>query len=132
MDKEIKNKFLIVLASLCLVTSLSACGGSDIEEDASNTDKVVEQTDKKKSEKKKTDKKEKETPKEESKESTAFTPVQVSDIPAFSGNPFVVINNNQPSFSSAELTTTGYESYSSLDSLAAAESRWHRVVEKSC
>ena len=41
----------------------------------------------------------------------------ISDIPAFSGNPYVVINNNKPSFTQAELTTTAYEKYSALDSL---------------
>ena len=45
------------------------------------------------------------------------TPVDLSSIPAYSGNAFVTINNNKPSFSSAELTTKGYEKYSPLDSL---------------
>ena len=120
-NKTLKNKFLVLLTSLCLITSLSACGGGDVEEDKSEKDKVVEKVEKKKSDKKKEEKKEEpkeqEKPKEEGKEETAFVPVSVLDVPAYSGNPFVIINNNQPSFSSAELTTTGYESYSSLDSL---------------
>ena len=45
------------------------------------------------------------------------TPVDLSSIPAYSGNAFVTINNNKPSFGSAELTTKGYEKYSPLDSL---------------
>ena len=44
-------------------------------------------------------------------------PVDLSSIPAYSGNAFVKINNNKPSFSSAELTTKGYEKYSPLDNL---------------
>ena len=44
-------------------------------------------------------------------------PVSLSNIPAYSGNPYVVINNNVPNFSKAELTTKGYEKYSNLDSL---------------
>lgn len=44
-------------------------------------------------------------------------PVALSSIPAYSGNAYVTINNNKPSFSSAELTTKGYEKYSPLDSL---------------
>lgn len=47
----------------------------------------------------------------------AAKPVDLSSIPAYSGNAYVTINNNKPSFSSAELTTTGYEKYSPLDSL---------------
>lgn len=43
--------------------------------------------------------------------------VKISNIPAYSGKAYVVINNNQPNFSSSELTTVGYEKYSSLDSL---------------
>jgi DNA-entry nuclease len=43
--------------------------------------------------------------------------INVSSVPAYSGTPFVAINNNVPTFSSAELTTKAYESYSSLDSL---------------
>ena len=41
----------------------------------------------------------------------------LSDIPAYSGRPYVVINNNVPSFNKYELTTKGYETYASLDSL---------------
>ncbi len=40
----------------------------------------------------------------------------LSNIPEFSGLPYVVINNNIPDFSSAELTTKAFEKYSSLDS----------------
>ena len=39
----------------------------------------------------------------------------VSDIPAYSGSPYVIINNNLPNFSADELTDTSYESYSELD-----------------
>lgn len=41
----------------------------------------------------------------------------LTDLPEFSGQPFVVINNNQPVFSEKELTTVAYERYASLDSL---------------
>lgn len=42
--------------------------------------------------------------------------VNVSDIPEYSGTAYTVINNNTPNFSASELTTKGYEKYSSLDS----------------
>lgn len=45
------------------------------------------------------------------------TPVKPSNIPAYSGKAYIVINNNVPSFSSSELTPQGYEQYSNLDSL---------------
>lgn len=44
-------------------------------------------------------------------------PVNPSNIPAYTNKPYVAINNNQPNFSSAELTTKAYESYSPLDIL---------------
>lgn len=43
--------------------------------------------------------------------------IDLSSIPAYSGKAYVVINNNQPSFSESELRTEGYETYSGLDSL---------------
>ncbi len=41
----------------------------------------------------------------------------VMQVPAFAGDPYVVINNNQPEFSEADMTQTAYEFYSELDSL---------------
>ena len=43
-------------------------------------------------------------------------PVKLSSIPAFSGNAYAVINDNQPNFSASELTTKAYENYADLDS----------------
>lgn len=41
----------------------------------------------------------------------------VQDIPAFSGEPYVVINNNVPEFTEDDLVTKSYEYYSELDYL---------------
>ena len=41
----------------------------------------------------------------------------IQNVPPFSGEPFVAINNNQPEFSQSDLTTESYEYYSPLDSL---------------
>lgn len=43
--------------------------------------------------------------------------ISMSDIPAYSGDPYVAVNDNQPDFSAADLTTQSYEQYSDLDSL---------------
>lgn len=43
--------------------------------------------------------------------------VSVADVPAFSGEPYVVINNNEPLFTAEDLTTEAFEFYSQLDSL---------------
>ncbi len=42
--------------------------------------------------------------------------VSLLEIPEYSGTAYTVINNNIPNFSASELTTKGYEKYSSLDS----------------
>ncbi len=38
-------------------------------------------------------------------------------LPAYTGEPSVVINNNQPDFTESDLTTTSFEHYSDLDAL---------------
>ena len=43
--------------------------------------------------------------------------IQLSTIPAFSGKPYVAINNNIPNFNESDYTTKSYEYYSNLDSL---------------
>lgn len=50
--------------------------------------------------------------------SSTNTPTHtLSNIPQFSGKPFVVINNNKPYFTEKDLTTKSYESYGKLDNL---------------
>lgn len=44
-------------------------------------------------------------------------PVSLSIIPAYSGSPFVNINNGNPNFSKSDLTNKSYEYYSPLDNL---------------
>lgn len=39
----------------------------------------------------------------------------LADIPAYSGEPYVVLNNNEPDFAEEDLTTDSYEYYSELD-----------------
>ena len=41
----------------------------------------------------------------------------VEDVPEYSGEPYVEINDNRPDFTEEELTTESYEDYSSLDAL---------------
>lgn len=41
----------------------------------------------------------------------------LSSIPDYSGNPYVVINNNEPGFDESDFTTASFETYSDLDSL---------------
>lgn len=45
------------------------------------------------------------------------TNISISDIPEYSGEDYIILNNNVPNFSEADLTTTSFEEYSPLDSL---------------
>lgn len=60
-------------------------------------------------------------PTEETKQPELSNPTStgfnLSSIPAYSGSPYVVVNNNNPYFSESDLTTTSFEYYSDLDSL---------------
>lgn len=43
--------------------------------------------------------------------------ISLDSIPAYSGQPYVTLNNNVPDFTDADMQTTSYEDYSDLDSL---------------
>lgn len=43
--------------------------------------------------------------------------VDLENIPQYSGQPYIVVNDNVPYFSDAELSTSSFEQYSDLDSL---------------
>ena len=53
----------------------------------------------------------------EVKDFTEVKKQSLSNIPAYSNSPYVVINDNVPFFNDADLTTSSYESYSNLDEL---------------
>lgn len=48
---------------------------------------------------------------------SAESSCSLDSIPAYSGSPYVTVNNNQPYFSDSDVSTTSFESYSDLDSL---------------
>ena len=41
----------------------------------------------------------------------------IASVPAYSGKPFIAINDNKPNFTEADLTTKSFEKYSPLDKL---------------
>lgn len=43
--------------------------------------------------------------------------ISISNIPEYSGEDYIILNNNVPNFSESDLTTTSFEEYSPLDSL---------------
>lgn len=50
-------------------------------------------------------------------EQPASNVISLADIPAFSSEPYVALNGNQPTFTEEELTTKSYEYFSPLDAL---------------
>ena len=96
-NKFFKQKSLLLLLLFSLM--LSACGISEANEDYINEDYADE-------------------------DAAVFLGsyeteevFSVTDIPAYSGTPYVAINDNVPQFSETDLTTTSYEFYSELDEL---------------
>lgn len=55
--------------------------------------------------------------------------INLSDIPEFAGEPYVVINNNEPSFVESDLTETSFEMYSSLDNLGRCRAAFANIGE---
>ena len=58
----------------------------------------------------------------EEKGSDSESYVTVDDVPAYSGEPYVEVDDNQPEFTEEELTTVSYEDYSDLDELGRCQS----------
>ena len=56
-------------------------------------------------------------PEKESGISSATGTISLSDIPEYSGSPYVPVNGNVPYFTEDDLTDVSFESYSDLDSL---------------
>lgn len=46
-----------------------------------------------------------------------YSAISIEDVPEYSGQPYVIINDNEPYFDKDDLTTQTFEKYSSLDSL---------------
>lgn len=62
-----------------------------------------------------------------SQTSSISSVASISDIPAYSGKDFIIINGNVPDFSDDELTTEAFESYSELDSLGRCQTAYANI-----
>ena len=54
----------------------------------------------------------------------------LSQVPAYSGEPYVVVNNNIPFFKDSDLTTEVFEKYSDLDSLGRCGAAYANVCQE--
>ena len=50
-----------------------------------------------------------------------------ADVPAYSGEPYTAVNNNEPYFTSDDLTTEAFENYSELDALGRCGAAYANV-----
>ena len=55
------------------------------------------------------------------------TKLSLEDVPAYSGEPYVEINGNEPDFPSSDLTEEAFETYSSLDALGRCGTAYANV-----
>lgn len=131
---KFNNKLKSLLSILCLIAVLfSSFAGCDSEKISETTTEIIEITeesttlakpkedasDASEAEKAEDKTTEKENQKVNKPESVGDdnSKVVLSEIPSYSGRAYVVINENIPSFNKYELTTKGYETYASIDSL---------------
>ena len=56
--------------------------------------------------------------------------VSLDDIPAYSGDAYIAVNDNQPFFTQDELTTQAFETYSELDSLGRCGTAYANICRE--
>lgn len=131
MNKKLKSLLSVFCLIAVLLSAFAGCGSENVSEitteivettlENQTTENETETDLKESSETEKATEKttEKETEKVNKPSSVGDdnSKAELSKIPEYSGRPYVVINENIPSFNKYELTTKGYETYASLDSL---------------
>lgn len=50
-----------------------------------------------------------------------------ADVPDYSGDPYIAVNNNEPYFTADDLTTEAFENYSELDALGRCGTAYANV-----
>lgn len=59
-----------------------------------------------------------------------YSAISIEDVPEYSGQPYVIINDNEPYFDKDDLTTQSFEEYSSLDSLGRCGVAYANIGEE--
>lgn len=120
-------KGVLFVAFCCMIPSANSQPGSVEEISTQSVAKIEEaQTEEQKNQETETqeivaEETESETAAESTAEAVVYTrpstevTIAVSDIPAYAGEPYVTVNNNQPQFLETDLSTESYEYYSDLD-----------------
>ncbi len=123
LQKMKKRNIWLLTALLSIALALSACGGSGSEKPA---DTVVTEAAEAPAIKGLNEPRS-ETPEEDAAQTRAQLPgtaFSVSDVEAYTGQAYVVVNDNKPYFSEEDLTTDSFESYSDLDHLGRCGVAW--------
>lgn len=55
--------------------------------------------------------------------------ISLNDIPEYTDEPYVVINNNEPEFDEEDMTTKSFEDYSSLDELGRCQEAYANISQ---
>lgn len=101
---KLKNSLIMTLGILLCLVGFIGCSSTN-NSSINNSGQVVENSNSNN------------VPLTNSNENKNDNNISISDIPAYSGNDYIILNNNVPNFSESDLTTTSFEEYSPLDSL---------------
>ena len=63
-------------------------------------------------------------------QSQSDTSYVLSEVPAYSGSPYVVLENNEPDFTENDLTAEAFETYSNLDSLGRCQVAYANICKE--
>lgn len=100
-----KNRVIQILCSLFLCLALVGCSVEIGDSDSGTTIRLNTPT------------QQTETQNDEKPQQSTSDVQSVAEVPPYSGEPYVVLNDNEPNFSKEELVTKSYEEYGALDEL---------------
>ncbi|WP_196000662.1 DNA/RNA non-specific endonuclease [Clostridium sp. 1001271B_151109_B4] len=100
---KFKNSLIMMLGTLLCLSGLISCSIT-IDLSTDNNGQVIENSNNKNSPTSNTT-------------TTDSSNITINNIPAYSGDDYIILNNNVPNFSDSDLTTTSFEEYAPLDDL---------------
>ena len=99
---KFKNSLIMMLGVLLCLSSLISCSIT-IDLSTDNNGQVIENSNN--------------TNQSTQNSNTNSGNITIDNIPAYSGEDYIILNNNVPNFSESDLTTTSFEEYAPLDNL---------------
>ena len=102
MKKLLKNSLIMMLGVLLCLSGLISCSIT-IDLSTDNNGQVIENSN--------------DTNSSTQNTTADSSNITIDNIPAYSGDDYIILNNNIPNFSESDLTTTSFEEYAPLDDL---------------